>query len=286
MSPPTHWWGDHSLAVSQTGSWRLGDLAIWATRSATEWSFLYRYEEGCASDRAETRLPTNEAPPEISDARVSGRRIAFRSTTDSLKLRPALPDRPLVVRLEAPLTIPGGEVVCVYVGLPLWARFETGPSSINLIDIPICRVSDSWFGQLAGAGELCYASKTSARQDLAMLPPTQTRARAAVRIENRVESALSLETLRLPVGNLSLFSDDLGRLWTQTIDLIHEEEGESAALELGNLPPSHATGAQLLAGPRQTLRKRIRVLAFGNLFRGGIDALRSGKPRSTGMVDP
>ena len=279
------WWGDYSLALAETACWRLGELALWGTRSETEWSFLYRHEAGSAENRGEVDLTARIAPPVVGEEGVTGRRFAFRATTDSCNLLPALPDRPLVVRLESELTIPPGEAVTVFMGLPLWVQFATKSGGVHLLDLPLTRVSDTWFGQLTGAGELCYASRTTARQDLAKLPPTSTRARAAVRIENRVSSTLSLETLLLPVGNLSLFAEEGGRLWTEAVTLVHEEEGESAALELGEGPPRQASRAELLNGPRRVARKRITLHVFGNLLRGGIDALRSGKSRASGMVD-
>ena len=160
------------------------------------------------------------------------------------------------------------------------------PHAPNGWDLPLALVSDTWFGPKAGEGELCYASRTSARQDITTLPETIDRARAAVRIHNKVDSPLSLETLRLPVSSLSLFAGEDRRLWTEAVTLVREEDGESAALELGTGPPVQAKQARLLAGPRDPARKRDTVRAFGNLIRGGFDALRSGKSRSAGMVDP
>jgi hypothetical protein len=86
-------------------------------------------------------------------------------------------------------------------------------------------------------------------------------------VSNRAQTPLSVERLKLPLPNMSLFETADGQLWTETVTLHREQDGELAPLELGQTPPSHVEGASLLAGPREEPVRGSLIRAFGGVFR-------------------
>ena len=95
------------------------------------------------------------------------------------------------------------------------------------------RPSDTWFGPSTLEGELCYESKTAVRFNLDNVPRRPHRAISVVRIRNRTDTQLSLERLKIPLPNLSLFGTEDGQLWTESITLERDEDGENATVKLG-----------------------------------------------------
>lgn len=277
-----HWWGERKLAEDEVLHGRLGTLELWLQRGPTEWTVITRH--GDAMERApQFVLPWRDSTPAHSGPGILAARFAFRRTADRLVLTPALAPRPVVVHTEAPLVIPGGEEATVYMSLPLWLRASANGES--LLDIPVVPQSDTWFGAIIGPGELCYASRSRGRLRLEDLPATPLRARAAIRVRNAAAGALPVDGLRLPAPFLSLYADGSGQLWTESVLVDHEQEGEMAALDFGAGPPREAAGAERVAGPRNAPERRAFVHTFSGLIRGGFDALRHNRSRSSGMAD-
>lgn len=163
------WWGERTLAEGERLHGRLGTLELWLERGPREWLATTRHGDD------EARTPRLEQPwegtvPEHDEQTIFAERFAFRRTGDRLQLLPAMPPRPVVVHTATPLVIPGGEEATVYISLPLWLRASAGGEL--LLDVPVVRQSDTWFGAITGPGELCYASRSRGRLRLEDLPAT------------------------------------------------------------------------------------------------------------------
>ncbi len=265
------WWGDWELPADTELHVRLDALALWIGRAPSEWRLSHCLGERAAAPALE--LPARSPEPSFEAAGVRGARYAFRRTADRLRIEPALPPRGLVVRPEGPLVIPRGEQVTVYLRLPLWLRLCV-PGGDCLLDTGLQPLSDTWFGPRTGPGELCYASRLRGRLNLGDLPVDPFRAHAAIHIRNEAEAPLPVDGLRLPTPNLSLYAGADHQLWTETVLLVHEQDGEMAALDLGGGAPREAPGAALVAGPRSVPERRAVVHTFSGLFRGSFDAFR------------
>jgi hypothetical protein len=179
---------------------------------------------------------------------------------------PALADRAVVIRPDKPLYVPAGEEVTLYISTPLWMCIEVGEPAHLLQEIPSYRSSDTWFGASTLDGELCYASRTTARLLLEDVPPRFHRALTPILIHNEAEDALLLERIRLPVQHLSLFQAANDFLWTERVTLDREKSGEQAALHLGAGAPPEAAQARLIRPPRHPLRTNVIVRTFSSFF--------------------
>lgn len=266
----TLWWGSFSLAEEHAGRWRVGPGTVWIYRARHEWRIVHEQADDPLDDAAEILLP---APPEAAmpslqetppAARVS--RFSFRQTDEHLTLAPALADRAVVMRPERPLYVPEGETVTLYVSTPLWMRVEVGQPARLLHEFPLYRPSDTWFGPSTQEGEICYAVRTTGRLKLETLPLRLHRAVTPLVVHNQAKDALLLEHVRLPVQYLSLFQAATDFLWTQTVTLDRDKDGDLATLHLGVGAPPEAPEARLIGDPRETSTANLIVRAFSTVF--------------------
>ncbi len=257
------WWGSFKLRPQQTGRWRIGPLQLTVYRAEREWRIGSEWSE-------DTEEPSKwevdlEAPrPETGDGLE---RFVFRRTAEPLRLRPALADRPVVTSPRMPLFLLPQEKTTLYVGSPLWVRIEVGERARLLKEVPIWRPSDTWFGPSTREGEVCYAARTRAALEVQNLPVLWRRAVTPLSIRNRAEVPLRVDRVKLPVPYLSVFSSDSGLLWTESVVMDRETEGEMASLEVGTSPPSEAGKVKLLTEARQTAEQGLLIRAFSTLFR-------------------
>jgi len=256
------WWGEFEFAPGQTLRWQIGPKALWISRADGEWKVAS--EEG--RDRLDSRLTVAEAAAEQVGDEVDLKRFAVRDDSRALRLVPALPDRPLIVNTAKPFFVPSKETATLYVSAPLWFRVLLAGSEAELVDTATVRPSDTWFGPDTLSGELCYASRTSARLHMEDLPLRPHRAVSTVRIRNNAASTLPLEKLKVPVENLSLFASEEGHLWTETLTLERKEDSENASIRLDS-KPAHGVAVTPVAPPRSKISKGVVLDVFGRLFR-------------------
>jgi hypothetical protein len=257
------WWGTFSVEEDTANCWRVGALTVWIERRREEWRISHASTDDPFETAVEITTPAEEILPEGD---VTLHRFAAKRTENGLKITPVLPDRPLVSRPDTPFHVLAGDDVLVYVSSPVWMKIEAGAPPRSLLELPIYRSSDTWFGPNTREGELCYASRTACRQDHDDLPRRPHRAVTPLRIRNRTEATLLIERLNVPVPNLSLYATSRGALWTQTVTVEIEREGGTAELRTGTKAPSEAQGATLVSGPREEQDTNIFTRALGALI--------------------
>lgn len=243
------WWGEFEIPPGRAGRWRIGALTIWVEHLEHEWRLAWEEAKGEAADETvEVVCPAE--PGEVPET-ATVERVAWLRPDGRLIVTPRLADRPIVSRPEIRFRLAGGGEVDLYVGHPLWVRFETAEPSRRLLEIPIRRPSDTWFGPSTLEGELCYASRTKARLRLENVAPEPSWGLTEVRLRNRAKDDLVLERINLPVPNLALFADVEHRLWTQSVSVERDADGKLAEVRIGAGPPAQVASAERVSGPRQ-----------------------------------
>jgi hypothetical protein len=251
------------MPVGSSRFWQIGLFRLWVTRLPRAWKLEY---ERTADPFQETLVVAGN-PETQPGEEAQTLRVGFRTTDEPVELRPVPPDRPLLVDPATPFFLAPGEETRLFISIPLWIAVLSGKASTKLLDVPLFQPSDTWFGPSTLEGELCYASRTSARLELENLPLLPQRAITAVDIRNQAPTPLSLERVRLPAPNLRLFETDDHLLWTESITVHRDEDGGSARLSLGKTPPSDLVRGRLLTDPREEAKAGLLMRTFGGLLR-------------------
>jgi len=257
------WWGDFSFNIGQIGRWRVGALTVSVQRQAAEWH-ICQQTSGNSIDDLDTFEINLDSEALAAEAKCH--RHVLIQDSQPLQVLPALANRPVVTRPLTPFNLYPGQEVVLYVGTTVWYQLYAYSSGPLLLDIPIQRPSDTWFGQSTREGEVCYAARTRAILNLDDVPYHPFRAITPVTIANQSEGPLLLERLLLPIPHLSIFSAADGRLWTEALSILCNEDMRSAHLHLGKGAPAVAHAAKLLASPRTPPERGVFVRALGAIF--------------------
>ena len=265
---PSHaaaWWGLRELACQQSLKIELEGLRLAVTRHVNEWGVFY--DQPGVNATAATSHWQQQLGDINPDEYKEMARFMFRATHSTLNITPALADRPVITTPTTPLNLPPAEEVTLFVSSPLWMQIYSEGGTLPLLDIPIQRVSDTWFGRSTQSGELCYASRTHGYLSLQQVPIRMHRAITPVIVKNNADTNLLLERISLPAPNLSLYADKASRLWTETITLERESDGDMASLAIASQPPTHLESPIRLCEPRSQLHKgSLAIRAFSVLF--------------------
>lgn len=260
-SSKLHWWSLRQVPKSHTLHCRLGPLDLKVCHDAGEWRLAWAERTESASDVAHSFT----LEPSILQAGKMERHV-FADGTDALRLRPKLLDKPVVVRPSQPIFLPPGESTVLYLSSPLCVSIEVSDPLVELREVAMLRLSDTWFGPNTREGELAYADRTHARHHFDSIQRRPHRTITPVRIENRSADTLPLQKLSLPVPALSVYGAADGSLWTQTLTLVRSVSTDQANMSVGNPPEDLVGPLELLSPPRKPAQRGGLIRAFGLIF--------------------
>ena len=262
MTLATQLWQHHPVSTGENLGLQIGPLALSISHLPQEWRISYQYDSDFNQDEESLQFALQSGSNEL--AKVE--RYLFREAPGMVYIRPRLANRAVVSRPAQPIHLPAGEEITLFVSSPIWMAFSFADEQPPLLELPIIRPSDTWFGPSSFEGELCYASHTRGYTSMDEVPPRLHRAITPVLIRNHDETELLFERIAIPVPLLSLFLSDNQQLWTEELTLTREKEALMASLKIANGTPSLAGDCPLISPARQPKDKGLLYRAFTTLF--------------------
>ncbi len=260
MTPPTATtplrppWGPVDLASGAVVPCRIGPRDHW---------FAFRQGEvqvATALDGEGGATPAAEPPEEVEWARWA----VPPGGEGSVFLRPALPDRSVVLQPEVPFSLLPRAEARIFVRIPLWVRVEMAGGDRTLLhEVPSVELSDTWWGGFLD-GELCYWLHTHARREMRQELLVPHLAVCPLLLLNRSGSDLRVEKLAFRVSHLSLFLHD-GGFWADESVVRYEGEAEGSQVEITGRAPEEAKGAPRVAEPRIPVVRSFSARTFQRL---------------------
>ncbi|MBN1349468.1 DUF432 domain-containing protein [candidate division KSB1 bacterium] len=245
-------WEQFEMPTADILPWQLGPLHVWFKNIAAELWVAYEHidpEQGAAEIRS--------VPPED----VNWLRYAFQAGYHNIQFVPLLPNRPLVVKTEAPFRLLNDAETKIYIRVPIWVKIEmVNKKKITLTELPTVTLSNTWFGSFT-EGELCYWLSSGARRTIAPDAARPYMVICPINVINRADEDLFVEKICLRVANLSLFYDGI-QLWSDETNVFYKGSSEFSDLEVTGVAPSEAKSAQLIASPRNPVKKSIASRTF------------------------
>lgn len=234
----------------------VGELRLTLFQDKTELLIRHRYE-----------ISEEGAQPPKHGAKEEEVRVPGRFA--ELEVRPALPDRPVVVQVEIPYRLDPGNETSIFVRVPLWLQlFEQG-SQKPLVDLPTVVLSGTWFGRFT-EGELSYWISSSARTEIEPDPARPYLAITRAVLRNTSRDPLRVDTLCLRTAFLALY-DDGEQLWSEVLEISYKGVAYfSQVRKVARSSQPHGKG-KLTAAARETSRRSVTAKSFA--LRGELPGL-------------
>lgn len=238
-------WGEQSLP---TNTWHQIDrLWLYLTLTRQEFGTSHCYSEPTSrswlqfTPLVETRYP------------ITGDLIATQR----------LSGRPVVARPRQPIHLPAGEQAVLYVGTSLW--FQLARDKDVLLDVPVSRLSDTWFGINTMVGEICYACETHARLTMDGVRVNPFKAITPIAIHNQTSAPMLIDKVKIPVPHLSLYRG-ADRHWTSQLTITRTDSDATSKVHVDQRPPAMCRSPVELSAPRLSVRDGILTKAMGLLL--------------------
>lgn len=173
---------------------------------------------------------------------LSWTRWSYGEELSDVMLRPALPDRPLVVKTRDLCIIPPGCRATFFLGVPVRVAVahRSGQGAARsehheVLQVSSRALSDTWFGDFF-TGQLCYSLPAMAAAAWEELDLSPLDAACAFTIFNQSESDLPLKQICVDVSQLAIYLAK-GRLWANEVFVSYKGEDEPARVRFGGGPP-------------------------------------------------
>ncbi len=221
-------WDPVGIEREQTLYWKIGVLSLWIRRCGSE---LWIYSEESGEETSELICAGAEPAPE----EATWHRWSVAGMGDFLQLKPAMPDRPVVVRPEKALSFCKGVEEVFYARIPFWVSVLIGGETPDalLCRIPTVTLSNTWFGLDTTKGEICYGMQSSARQSLEGVDPVVHRMICPVRMANTSDDFFDVKRLCIHTRHLNIYHFR-GQLWTSRQDITFRGEGKKDQLRFND----------------------------------------------------
>ncbi len=255
-------WEPNQVEAGAVCCAQVGPLKLWFRRTGDELHIaVERYPDPDRHSDVRALAPESKTP---SVEELPWARWITGKNGDAIRLIPATPDKPVVVRPEVPLRLPSKQEALFFVNFPLWVRIAIGDGDgVTLCEEPSVVLSKTWFGDPM-SGALCYSMRTRARRDIAETQPRPHRAVCPVRIRNSAERQLELERFCVHVEHLMLYQGAT-RLWANQLDITFRGDNEISQLDYAKRPPTHEAIAGVICKARSPVKKSLLARSLSTL---------------------
>jgi hypothetical protein len=253
-------WTSRRIGEDRVSLARLGPLRLWLARAEKEWGFAMEYGE--TADVLDLSLVPEDVVPENLD----WNKTVFGEAPREFLFKPAVPDRPLVIKPGYPVLIPAHESGTFFLSIPVFLTItvSNGGKAHIIGTIPTRQLSDSWFGGPT-AGEYCYSLPFSTERDFETLAARPNEIVCPVEIENHSGDDLVFEKFCFRPLYLGIYCGD-SHLWTRMVTIRYEGNFRGSEIRYNGSLPRQEGNLLEVAPPSRQPEKRFRTLTFSSGF--------------------
>ena len=253
-------WEPKSLVKENWYHARIGPLNLWLKRSDADWYVTHEREPGGEKPGASpSALHLAQTRQRVE--RLTWNRWVAGGEPERVRLVPAMPDRPVVIRPRYPLNVPGGKEVLFFVSIPVWVGVLAGDgASPPLCELPTVVLSSTWFGDPI-TGELCYSLKTRVLRQIEMVENRPHMAVCPVLIRNQALADLDFQRICIRVEYLSLYRGQT-RLWTNQVEVQFHGENLNSTIIPGRQAPGFEPTAEKVSEARLPAERSLLKKSF------------------------
>lgn len=267
--PSAKLWSTFRISDDRTYHWVNGPLQLWARLRHNDLHLALQRQD--SQEGPWTVVEAETVEPEDD---LEWQRWAMPDDNPKLHFRPVMPDRPIVVRPEAPLVIPPGVTCIFYAMMPIWVELLQGddPAALQTITkLPHVILSNTWFGDDTMSGVLCYGMRTTARRNRQELPFRPHRATCAIKVVNDSEDHLECTRFCIRVEHMSLYLRD-NSLFTSAVEIAYRGQERGQRLSYHEKRPDDTHLGELISPASEPVRgsllsKSIASIRITNFLR-------------------
>ncbi|HEY3371636.1 MAG TPA: hypothetical protein VGK10_12345 [Prolixibacteraceae bacterium] len=251
---PQSFWKKYEFAVNQTLQFRAGFAEVLVKHIAAGWLIKSYVRDQPAPD-----LEVEEIEGIANDTEV----FHFQTgKSNALIVVPAFPSKAVVFRNNKNIKISAGESASLYFRIPLTLQFyfQEVKEENRLFEIPLQRLSDTWFGD-PDNGEPAFSIGNNYDTELNTVELMPWEAISPVEIINNTTGVFELQRLILRVEDFSLFLKNK-QLLSNHVAIEFKGPEHAGSVNLSVKKEIHGQKPLQLAKPRNAVGRNLLRKSF------------------------
>lgn len=248
----TKLWEAFGLEDDKYYSWQAGNLRLYFIKKKDEFSLASEYcKEDVFSVQESKKVPQD----------IEWKRWIIKEQSSKITFLPVMPDRPLVVKTEAPLNLLPKCSERFYISIPVWIKVQLDKDQ-DIVQLPSTILSNSWFGDPLG-GTLAYAVKSTASTSISSGRKKINTAICPLMVNNQSPDQFDFIRICLYTDYLGVFQGEK-HLWTNSVEVNIEGQQQTTRLDISASQPKYEGKSKVLTKPRQTPSKGLSKKIFSD----------------------
>lgn len=239
-------WDDFSLEEGLTFRWRVGKLELYVKVRGNDLYIGHSYSE----QTSETEVAVESSDPD----KLKWLRFILPDNKRTIRLRPALPDRPVIAEAGETIRILSKQKAHFFIPIPFWLRlYLVGGKEQLFYEVPTLKLSNTWFGP-PESGALCYASAVNFYNDLQSALSEES-AVVPLSINNNSNSFFDLKKAAVYGNFLNIYRGE--KILITNVENVNYFSEERVTFELGSKKPLVEEELELFIKAREQFSSSI-----------------------------
>ena len=247
-------WGKYIFKVNQTRLFKAGYAEVSVKRIPNGWLMKRKTSEVASDDLLVETMDDLADEQDVLHY--------YTGESNELLLVPALPDKAVVFRNNKNIKISAGESASLFFRIPLTLQFyfQEVKDEKRLVEIPLHRLSDTWFGEMDN-GEPAYSIGSNYDQSFSAVHTTLWEAVSSVEIINNTASVLDLQRLILRVEDYNLYMKNK-QILTSHATIEFKGQEQAGSVNVSELAKIHGEKPVQIAKSRSSDSKNLLRRSF------------------------
>ncbi len=251
---PQSFWKKYKFELNQTMLFKAGYAEIFIKHITNGWLIKSKITD---------HLFDELLVEEVSDLEDGTDVIHFQTgKSHDLLVVPALPSKSVVFRNNKNLKVSAGESANLYFRIPLNLQFyfHEVKDDNRMLDQPLKRLSDTWFGEIDN-GEPAFSIGSNYDKALSDAKPKDWECVSSVEIINNTTTGLDLQRLILRVEEYNIYLKSK-HLFTSHATIEFKGQEQAGSVHLGHRKDIHGEKTVMIAKARSTDSKNLLRRSF------------------------
>jgi hypothetical protein len=253
-------WEDITVDDDKCLRLKLGPLELWIKNPdrTGEWLIATSYSK--AVHEASVDLISKEKAP---GSHLDWQRWICGHEAPIIRFEPVMPDKPVVIRPEIPVTILPGQYCTLFMDIPVFIRIYAGKKKEELCEVPSSVLSNTWFGSFS-EGVHCYSIRTPSKMRYTDLGKAPNRIICPIEIKNKSKEKLNFSHLCVRVEYLDIYQGE-NYLWSNLGHVSYGGEDNWSKIIFSEGKPSYDGVSKIIGKARRQANNNIILKSFDNI---------------------
>jgi hypothetical protein len=253
-------WNKIEININKIYYWNIGNLKLMIKKNNHEWFIGYKYSQ---NNNSLIIAKKQKESDNFKTDDIKWTRIVCSHSSNTIKLKPMLPDKQIVLESENQIRILPKQQILFFIKIPLFIQIYNGDANSMLLELPTVELSKTWTGTMT-SGSPGYSLYDDFKTDYTNINKHNITICPLIIKNNTKNKFFDFNRITLYSQYLNIYKGK--KLWANET-LITYQEDNKINLNITNKKPQYDKEIESISQYREKFDK--------NIFKKSFDVIRT-----------